>query len=192
LIAASGLAEGYNSLADAYESGGRFNRTEASGFREQVRVARNAASQLSLQAAETFRRFLDNDKNDTVGFAFAFPQTVTPPPALLAKLNKGILLKGAEADDLQKAMLHRGVAQAALRASEASQPEVPRAQVLLATAFAMVEESRLYGVKKLDQPQRLQALCGLATEALRLVPSGAKTKELQGKLKDAMGKRKAS
>src|SRR5437868_5163537 len=91
LIAASGLAEGYNRLADAYESGSRYNRTDSAGFRERIRVARSAASQLSLQAAETFRKFLDTDKNSSVAVAFAFPQAEAHSPALLAKLNKGIL-----------------------------------------------------------------------------------------------------
>ena len=40
-----------------------------------------------------------------VTFAFAFPTTEAPSPTLLAKLNKGILLKGAEADSLRTAML---------------------------------------------------------------------------------------
>jgi hypothetical protein len=202
LIAASGLAEGYNDLADVYEKGARYNRTDAAGFREQVRLSRSAASTLSLQAAETFRRYLDTDKNASVSAAFAFPQADTPPAALLGKLNKGVLLKGAEAADLQKAMLHRGVSRAAARAAgikpdaadaaEAFKKEIPREQFLVATASTMVEQSRLFGVKKLDQPQRLQALCGLAQEAVRLVPQSANSKELQGKIKEAMGKRKTS
>jgi hypothetical protein len=202
LIVASGLAEGYTDLADAYESGARSNRNDAAGFREQVRLARSAASQLSLQAAETLRKFLDTDKNANVGFAFAFPQAEAPAPALLAKLNKGILLKGAEADSLEKAMLHRGVSQAAARAAgikpdaadaaEAFKKEIPREQFLVASASSMVEQSRLFGPKKLDQPQRLMALCGLAQEALTLAPPSAKTKELQVKIKAALGKRKAS
>ena len=60
LIAAPGLAEGYNNLADAYETAGRYNRADSAAFREQVRLARAAASQLTLQAGETFRRFLDS------------------------------------------------------------------------------------------------------------------------------------
>jgi hypothetical protein len=193
LVAASGLAEGYNDIADTYEKGIRYSRTDSAGFREQVRHARSAASQLSLQAAETFRKFLDIDKNPKVSLEFAIPQAETPSPALLAKLNKGILLKGAEADDLQKAILHRGVSRAATRAAgDGAIKEIPREQFLLSTASSMVEQSRLFGLKKLDQPQRLQALCGLAQEALRLVPPSSKSKELQGKIKDAMGKRKAS
>jgi hypothetical protein len=202
LVAASGLAEGYNNLADVYEASAKYSRTDAAGFRDRVRVARTAASQLSLQAGETFRRFLDTDKNANVAFAFAFPPDEVPPPALLAKLKKGILLKGAEADGLQKAMLQCGVSQAAARAvgvkpdaadaAEAFKKEIPREQFLIASASSLVEQSRLFGPKKQDQPQRLLALCGMAQEVVRMVPPGAKSKELQGKIKEVMGKRKAS
>jgi len=202
LIVASGLAQGYNDLADAYESGGRYNRTDTVAFRERVHLARSTASQLSLQAAESFRRFLDKDKDAKLSFTFPYPTPDSPPPALMAKLNKGILLKGAEADGLQAAMLKRGVSRAAARvadvkpeapdAATAFAKEIPREQFLVATAATMVEQSQLFGTKKLDQPQRLTALCGLAQEAISAVPSSSRTKELQTKIKAAIGKRKAS
>jgi hypothetical protein len=202
LIAASGLAEGYNDLADAYEAGSRYSRTGSAGFRDQIRLTRAAASELSMQAAETFRRFLDTDKNASVGFAFAFPKAEAPPVVLMAKLNKGILLKGAEAEGLQKAMLQQGVLRAAARAAdikpdasdaaEAFKREVSREQFLMATAFSMVEQSRLFGPKKLDEPQRLLALCSMAQEVLRLVPVTPQSKELRGKVKAAMAKRRPS
>jgi hypothetical protein len=191
LVLASGLVQGYGDLADAYQAGSRYNRTDAAGFREQVRVARAAAAQLSLQCGETFRSFLDADKSTSIVFAFAYPTaTLTPPP--LGKLNKGILLKGAEAETLQTAMLQRGVGQAASRVASAETfgQGVPRAQFLTAVAAALYEQSKLFGPKKLDQPQRLQALCGLAQEALRAVPPSAKTRELQGNIQKALGKRR--
>jgi hypothetical protein len=202
LVAASGLAEGYNEIADAYESGSRYNRTESANFREQIRLLRSAASQLSLQAAETFRRFLDKEKTPKITFDFAFAPMEPPVSALFAKLEKGILLKGAEAESLQTATLRRGVSRAAARAAgikpdaadaaEAFRKEIPREQFLLATATSMVDQSRLYGPKKLDQPQRQTALVGLAEDVVRLVPASSGTKELQGKIKAATDKKRSS
>src|SRR5262249_18525039 len=151
-----------------------------------------------LQAAETFRRFLETDKNATVPSAFASLPIETPVPAFLAKLNKGILLKGAEAEGVERAMLRHAMVEAAARAAgvkpeairaEGSFPkEIPREQFLLGTAAAMFDQSALFGRKKLDQPQQLTALCGLAQEALRQAPPGPKVKELQDKIQAAMKK----
>jgi hypothetical protein len=202
LVIAPGLAQGYGDLADAYESGGRYNRSDPSAFRDQVRVARAAANQLSLQSAEAFRRFLDVDKNPSVAFTFAWPPANVALPAQIAKLNKGILLKGAEADALQTAMLQRGVALAASRAAgvapdaadaaDVFKKGVPREQFLTGVAASLYEQSKLFGPKKLDLPERLKALCTLAQEALKSVPPNAKTKDLQGKLQGALKKSRMS
>ena len=119
------------------------------------------------------------------------PSKPAPPPQQ-AKLAKGILLKGAEAEAMQIAMLQRGVGLAAYRiaSAEAFAKGIPREQFLTALASALYEQSKLFGPKKLDQPQRLQALCALAQDALRSVPPSARTKELQGNIQKALGKRR--
>lgn len=200
LVVASGLVQGYTDLADAYDNGAKYNRDDKTPFREQVRVAMSTASQLSVQAAETFQVFLKGEKTPSVAFDFPFPAGSTAEPPQMAKLKKGILIHGAEAEGLQLAMLQRGVVLSAIRASgqapdaaspaEAFSKGVTREQFLTGMAASLFEQSKIFGPKKLDQPQRLQALCSLAQQALGLVPSTAKTKELQGKIQGAMGKKK--
>ena len=51
LIAAPGLAEGYNNLADAYESAGRYNRAESAAFREQALRKHFKLTETALVAA---------------------------------------------------------------------------------------------------------------------------------------------
>ena len=200
LVVASGLVQGYTDLADAYDNGAKYNREDKTPFREQVRVAMSTASQLSVQAAETFQSFLKDEKTATVAFDFPFPAGSTAEPAQMPKLKKGILLHGAEAEGLQSAMLQRGVVLAAMRAAGLA-PDTPnpaeafskgavREQFLTGMAGSLFEQSKIFGPKKLDQPQRLQALCTLAQQALGLVPPTAKTKELQGKIQGAMGKKR--
>jgi hypothetical protein len=83
-----------------------------------------------------------------------------------------------------------GLAAARLAPADGFAKGIPREQFLLAAASALYDQSKLFAPKKLDQPQRLQALCTLAQEALRAVPASAKTRELQGNIQRALGKRR--
>jgi hypothetical protein len=203
LVVSTGLVTGYSDLADAWENAGRYNRTNPGAFRDQARLARSSASQLALQSGETLRKFLDTNQSATISFALGYPSGSAEAPALLPKLNKGILLHGAEAAELQKAMLERGVIQAAARAVNLDEPGdkaaaiynkggLARAEFLTGLADAMYRQAKLFGPKKLDEPQKLQALCSLAQQALRAVPPNPKVKDLQGKIQGALGKKKMS
>ena len=203
LAVSSGLAQGYSDLADSYQAASRYNRSNPAGFRERVRTARSAASQLSLQAAETFRTFLDADKQARVALAFEYPSGTLAKPPELAKLNKGILLHGAEAEALFTGALRRGMLLEAGRLVGAPEDltqaaeifkngSVSREQFVRGVAESLYEQSGLFGPKKLDQPQRMSALCILAEESLRSVPQSRKIQDLQGKLRKALAKRRMS
>src|ERR1700733_5133254 len=71
LILTSGMAHGYMDLADAFESGGRANQSQTTGFHRLVNEYRGSASRMSLQFAETFGNF--QSKDDYVTLAFPLP-----------------------------------------------------------------------------------------------------------------------
>lgn len=197
MVVSAGLARGYNDLADAYEQGRKFTRKDQAPFREQVRLSRGSASQAALLCGETFRRFLDADKNEKIVIAFEFPKAVEEPPQL-ARLGKGLLATGVEADTMQAALLQRGVR--AVAAAVAGTPDdfvkaadgfksgtLPRADFLAGMAAALYDQSTFFGPKKLDEPQRMKAFCILAQTALGQAPQTRQNKELQKKIQKALG-----
>ena len=198
IVVSGGLAKGFNDVADAYDEGRRFSRKGQQEFRERVRTARVSAGQHSMEFAETFRQFLDADQSEEITFAFGFPPGTSEAPPQLAKLGKGLLLLGAEADAMQSVMLQRGVRamaattvgvdDAAKAAGIFQSGSVARSEFLAGMAAWLYDSSDLYGAKKLDQPQKLKAFCILAQTALSQVPANRKTKELEGKLKKKLGK----
>jgi hypothetical protein len=203
LVVSGGLALGYTDLAQAYEDGRKFTRKDAAPFREQVRLHRAAAKQSALLFGETFRRSLDLDKADRIPLAFDFPPPAEAAPPQLAKLGKGLLIMGAEADTLQAAMLRDGVRTVASYAAGSPTDSakaadvykagaVARADFLTGMAAVLFDQSALFGPKKLDEPQRLTAFCILAQTALGQVPETRQTRELQGKIRKALGPRRSS
>lgn len=193
MVVASGLAQGYAELGDAYEAGARMNRDNPGAFRKQAAIARGLASRASMQSTEAFHQMGDAIKEAAIPLAFALPPAGTDEPAALGKLKKGMLPVGAEAERLQNSMLNRGVVAQAARlvtpsgdTTEASkvyeQGKVARERFLASTAKSLYDQADLFGRKKLDQPRRVQMLCTEAMEALAAVPSTKETKELEAKL----------
>jgi hypothetical protein len=195
LVMSAGLAKGYMDLADNFELGGRANRANPTPFRRQVDQLRRYAGTAAMEEAEIVHKFLGGDKTDPILLEFPYPTGSLSDPVQLQRVAKGMMVPDAEIEDLQRAMLQRGVLFTVTRAVGASddpaktqeifkagEVKIPRATFLFAISRSLVDEADLYTPTKLDQPDRLNVLCEQATQALESVPASKETKDLATKI----------
>jgi hypothetical protein len=168
-------------------------------FRRQVSVYRSSAAASAMQFGEAFHRYLQADKDAKVALTFPYPLGSPNAPAEVRKAAGGILLPAAEVENMQRAMLQRGVVLAACQAVGATEDvakaqevfksaQTPRETFLLAMADLLYEQSLLFGPTRLDQPNRLKMLCTEANQALAAVPPSKNTKELGTKIEKTLKK----
>lgn len=199
LILDTGMARGYMELADRFERGGHANRTNPSPFRRHMSQYRVLAGQLAVQAAETMFRFRDKNKDPQITLDFAYPTGSAAEIPQLNKIGQGILIQDAEMESVERKTLEREILMMTCSAAGAPQDTartqelfksipvaVPRASFMLAFAEAFTDLSKLFARDKLDQPQRLGALCKEALAALGDVPESKKTKDLKARIEKAM------
>jgi hypothetical protein len=195
IVMSAGLAKGYMDLAENFEYGARANRTNPAPFRRQVSQLRSMAGNAAMQCAESTKKFLAENKADTVALEFPFPRGNSAEPVPLQRVAKGMMVPDAEIEDLTKTMVQRGVLMTTARMVGASDDvakaldtfksgdvKVARAVFLEATAKALVDQADLYTSTKLDQPDRVKLLCLQATDALQSIPATKDTKELLAKI----------
>jgi hypothetical protein len=196
----SGIAKAYMEMADNLDTGARTNRANPTPFRRQATLLRGYASSAAMQSAESLHFFQSSVKGDTVAFEFGYPPGNAAEPVQLQRMAKGMLFPEAEIQDLQKAMVQRGVLLSiirgvgagadpakALEIFKAGEVKVPRATYLLAVAKSLHEQAELFCPKKLDQPNRVKMLCNEAEEAVKSLPE---TKETKAVLSDIAKMRK--
>jgi len=202
LVLASGMAQGYMDLAEAFDAGSHASRTKATDFHRQVNTYRGAANTLALQFADTFAKF--QSKDEYVTLAFAYPTGSPTEVVLLNKVAGGAWLPDAEIETAQKRAIERAVLLATCGAAGAKndpakaqdllktgEAKVPRAAFVGAMAAALFEESQLYGRNKLDQPDKMKIFCSRAQEALKMVPASKESEDLDKKIQVALKKAKA-
>jgi len=205
LVLDCGMARGYMELADRFERGSFANRINPAPFRRQMSQYRIQAGQYAVQAAETMFRFREKNKDSEIVLEFAYPTGSAAEIPQLNKIGQGILIQEAELEAVERRTTQREVLLMTCRAVGApddtaktqelfkSPPvKVPRATFLLAFAEAFYDLSALFGPKKLDQPQRLGALCKEALAVLREVPESKKTKDLKARIEKALKEAKIS
>jgi hypothetical protein len=190
-------------MADSYDAGARANRPNPTPFRKQVTTSRSMASSAAMDFVEGVHVFLQKDKDPDVLLACEYPTGSLAEPAALRRVASGIVIQDSERDGLEAAMLQRGVLQTMTRMVGApddpaktlelfkgGEPKVARATVLFATAKALYDASALFGSMKMDQPNRLEAVCNEAQEALKSIPETKDTKALAAKIEAALKKTK--
>ncbi len=202
LILTSGMAHGYMDLADAFESGGRANQSQSTGFHRLVNEYRGSASRMSLQFAETFGNF--QSKDDYVTLAFPLPTGSSSEVALLTRVSKGAMPPAGEVETAQKSAIQRAVLLASCRAAGAAgdpakaqdllksgEAKVPRATFVQAMAAALYEQSQLYSHNKMDDPEKMKIFCSRAQGALKLLPASKESDDLNKKIEATLKKSKA-
>ncbi|HKW99139.1 MAG TPA: hypothetical protein VJN43_15475, partial [Bryobacteraceae bacterium] len=65
---------------------------------------------------------------------------------------------------------------------------VPRSEFILSMAGTLFDESQLYSMRKLDDPEKLKIFCNRALDALKSVPETKQTKELSTKISKSLKK----
>jgi hypothetical protein len=196
IVAASGVADGYRELADAYEAGARINRQSASDYRRRVSELRNAASSAAMLYAETIHDTLNKEKDLKFKFDFPFPTGSASEPSQLARISKGLPVQPADHDAAKTAMATRGIVRFAssvaasdgdVEKAKAQFATPPREVALAAVATNLIGLADLYCNRKLDMPRRGNALCKEAEETIALLPPNSKErKQLETKLKEEM------
>ncbi len=199
LVLDTGMAKAYMELADRFERGGHANRTNPTPFRRQMSQYRILAGQMAVQAAETMLRFREKNKDPQVTLDFIYPTGSAAEIPQLNKIAQGILIQDAELEAVERRSLQREVLMMACAAAgapedtaktqelfKAAPVQVPRPSFMLAFAEAFFDLSKLFAREKLDQPQRLGALCKEALAALEGVPESKKTKDLKAKIEKTL------
>jgi len=201
LVLTSGMVQGNMDLAEAFDAGGQANRAKATNFHRQVNTYRGSANTLALQFADNFSKF--QSKDEFVTLAFAYPTGSPTEVVLLNRVAGGAWLPDAEIETAQKRAIERAVLLATCRAAGAKddpakaqdllktgEAKVPRAAFVQAMAAALFEESQLYSLSKLGQPDKMKIFCSRAQEALKTVPASKESQDLDKKIQAALKKLK--
>lgn len=201
LVLLTGMTASHMELADSFENGARANKANPVPFRRYSSDFRNEANRLALQKAETFLDFQKKNKDTEIWLDYGFPTGSAAPVMQLTKASTGILMATEEVETAQRRVVERGVLMAtcsavgapgdsakALEVFKSGQVKVPRAQFMMALADSLYREAELYAPRKLDQPDRANAFCNLAMDALKEVPESKESKELKSKIGDTLKK----
>jgi hypothetical protein len=196
LVAAAGVADGYRELADAYEAGGRLNKSAAGEYRKRAMELRTAANNAAILYAETIHDALNKEKDIKLKLDIPFPQGSAAEPPQLTRISKGMPVKSAEHDTVKRAMATRGVVKFAsnlgavdgnAETAKGQFAAPPREVAFPAMAKTLLDLADLYSSRKLDYPKKGNALCQEASQLLSLLPTGSKErKQLEARVKDEL------
>jgi len=198
LILTSGITRGYMDVADSFDAGARSNKTNPTPLRRSTNTYRAEANRMALAFVQVFDQFAKG-KDDPVPVALPFPTGGAAPVAQLAKAASGTMLLTGELEPAVKHAIERGVLLAACAASGAPDDpaktqellkpgtlQVPRAAFMTAMATTLFDQSKLYGPRQIDNPERVRIFCTRALDALKTVPETKQTKELNSKISKSL------
>jgi len=198
LVMTSGMSRGYMYLADSFEAGARANKNTPTEFRRRTNTYRGEANRLALEFVQTFDQF-QKGKDDPVLIAVPFPTGSVAPVVQLSKASAGMVLQPAEVEPAEKRALERGVLLATCEAAGAPEDpaktqellktgslKIPRAAFVTAAAATLIDESQLYGPRKLGDREKFKIFCARALDALKTVPETKQTKELTTKINKSL------
>ena len=203
LVLSSGATNGYIEMAEAYDSGAHANRNDPAPFQKQRNEYRKAGGQMALRFAEKYSGLakLPGD----VALVFGFPRGSLAEIPQLSKVYNGMMPGAADIEATQTRTIEKDVLQMACEAAGApndsakaqavlSAPDakVPMTTFQLAMAGVLEKAAELYSRDKLDDPRKLENLCGFAQNALKGVPESKATKELAAKIQSTLKKIKKS
>ncbi len=198
LVMTSGMARGYMDLADNFDAGAHANKANPTDFRRYTNTYRGQADRMAVEFAEAFAKF-QQGKDDPVVIAYPFPTGSAAPVLELTKAATGVMLAPAETENAEKRAVSRGVLLQASAAAGAPDDvakaqdllksgtlQVPRAVFVMTMASTLFDESKLYGMRQIDKPDRVKLFCTRALDALKAVPETKQTKDLSTKIAKSM------
>jgi hypothetical protein len=194
LVMTSGMTRGYMELADNFEAGAHANKANPTDFRRSTNTYRGQADRLAIEFAEAFAKF-QQGKDDPVPIAFPFPTGSAAPVMELTKASTGVHLAPAEIESAERRAVARGVLLQACAAAgapddvakaqdrfKAGTLKVPRASFVTFMAGTLFDESKLYGMRQIGNPDRAKIFCTRALDALKTLPETKETKDLSTKI----------
>ena len=194
LVMTSGITRGYMDLAESFDAGAHASKTNSTAFRRSTNAYRAAANRTALEFVQVFDQF-SKSKDDPVPLALPSPTGGMTPAPQLARAAAGTMPLPGELEPAVKHSIKRGVLLATCAAAGAPEDpaktqellkagtlQVPRAAFMTAMATTLFEESKLYGQRQIDNPERVKIFCTRALDALKTVPETKQTKELSSKI----------
>jgi hypothetical protein len=194
LAMTSGMARGYIDLANNFDDGARANKENPTEFRRRTNAYRGQADRMAVEFVEAFGKF-QQGKQDPVPIAYPLPTGSAAPVTQLGRVATGILLAPAEIEPAEKRSIERAVLLQACAAAgapddvakaqdllKAGTLQVPRAAFVTMMSSTLFDESKLYGPRQIDKPDRVKIFCNRALDALKTVPETKQTKDLSTKI----------
>lgn len=186
LVFLGGVALGNKDLAEAYDAGWEEVKENAKASQTaEIRRLENTAQRASrascMALAQAVNNFLKENASATeFSVEFAFPQETSGESPQLSNVRKGTLPPEAELRQMERATIKRavvlqaasmvGAGRDAAKAAEMfkAQPvKVPRAVFLYGLAEGLFEESKIFDIKRLSEPETRRILYKIALDCLK-------------------------
>jgi hypothetical protein len=197
MIVSAGVSQGLWELADAYQDG---SQVTAAGFRGEASRLRSMAANTSLEFTQAVRNSCEIE-GASVQLAFSFPTGSVERPPALAKISAGSWLPDSGREELERAMLKRGVIRAvsaavgspddpatAMRAFLSPTVQVQRDTFFFQMARLLFEQAGLFDAKHLDRPDRQAVMYQVALAALRSIDQSEDAEALAARIHNALNK----
>jgi hypothetical protein len=181
LVMSGGMALGYKDLAQAYEDGSTLSKTQSGDLRRRANDCVRLSKQYCMVLAEELGR-LHKESADAAEFAleFTFPQGSAVEDTTLGRIRKGTLPPAEELAKAERSAIKRGVLLATASVVGAGDDtaktytlfqtkpvKVPRAVFLYGIADGLVEESKIFDRKRLNEPDKKKLVLQLASDCLK-------------------------
>ena len=186
LVLLAGMALGQKELADAYDAGSTETKTQSSDFRRKQAEAQRLSKQYCITLAQELDRFQKEMGNATeYSLEFKVPPADSSQEAALGRIKKGFLPPDSERAKAERSTVARGVLleatsvigagddTAKAAAAFENQPvKVPRAVFLYGLAQSLVEQSKIFDRKRLNEPDKKKLLLQMASDCLKPAAEG--------------------
>jgi hypothetical protein len=202
LVLLAGMALGDKELAAAYEEGSKLTKTQAAEFRRFQNDARRLSKQFALALAEQLEQFQKETAGASeISLDFSYPAEVPAEDPGIARIKRGILPPEEERVRAERMTVKRGVLREAASVVGAgddtskaasmfqSKPvKVPRNVFFYGLAEGLLEQSKLFDRKQLNEPDKKKIMLQMASTCLKAALEGddaelkKKAKGLQEKI----------
>ncbi len=196
LVVSAGQAEGYISLADAFQAGGKASGDQVPvAFRRKLADYRSIAASRSLEFGQALMNWQKSHAEQSVIVDCPFPPASLADLPEVAKIKNGGMLPDASLPALETRVIQQSVAKALAAAVgapgdaakaqgilQAGNVQVPRDTFYLAMANNLYDVAQLFSRSALNNTDRLEWMGNKAAELLKSVQETNDSKDLSLKL----------
>ncbi len=201
LVMSGGMALGYKDLAEAYDDGGAASKAAAGDFRRRAADALRSSKQYCIAEAQELERFLKESGTNEYSLDFVFPAASPAEDPAIGRIRKGMMPSEEERAKAEHLTVKRGVLFETARIVGAGDDtsktaalfekkpvKVARPVFLYGIAESLLEQSRIFDRKKLNEPDKKKILLQMASECLKPASEAGdadlkkKSKSLQEKI----------